>query len=32
MHDIRRFRRDYLIPERAAFEAAVAASKLRRAA
>jgi hypothetical protein len=32
MHDIARFRRDYLQPERAAFEAAVAASKLRRAA
>jgi hypothetical protein len=31
-HDIARFRRDHLIPERRAFEAAVAASKLRRAA
>ena len=32
LHDIRRFRRDYLQPERAAFLAAVAASKLRRIA
>jgi hypothetical protein len=32
MHDIARFKRDFLQPERAAFEAAVAASKLRRAA
>jgi hypothetical protein len=32
LHDIARFRRDHLIPERAAFEAAVAASKLRRIA
>ena len=27
LHDIARFRRDYLVPERAAFEAAVARSK-----
>ena len=32
LHDIARFRRDYLQPERLAFEAAVAASKRRRAA
>ena len=32
LHNIARFRRDWLQPERAAFEAAVAASKLRRAA
>jgi len=32
LHDIARFRRDYLRPERAAFEAAVAASQRRRAA
>ena len=32
LHDIARFRRDWLWPERAAFLAAVAASKLRRAA
>ena len=32
LHDIRRFRRDYLAPERRSFEAAVAASKRRRAA
>jgi hypothetical protein len=32
MHDIRRFRRDYLIPERAAFEAAVERAKRRHAA
>jgi len=32
LHNIRRFRRDHLQPERAAFLAAVAASKLRRAA
>jgi hypothetical protein len=31
-HDIARFRRDYLIPERAAFEAAVRRSQQRRAA
>jgi hypothetical protein len=31
-HDIARFKRDYLIPERAAFEAAVRASRSRRAA
>ena len=31
LHDIRRFRRDYLDPERAAFEAAVR-SQRRRAA
>jgi hypothetical protein len=31
-HDIARFRRDYLQPERAAFEAAVIRSKQRRAA
>jgi hypothetical protein len=31
-HDIRRFRRDYLIPERAAFEAAVARQQARRIA
>jgi hypothetical protein len=32
MHDIRRFRRDWLDPERAAFLAAVQRSKRRRAA
>jgi hypothetical protein len=32
MHDIRRFRRDYLQPERAAFEAAVRRQQSRRAA
>jgi hypothetical protein len=32
MHDIRRFRRDHLIPERRAFEEAVARAKQRRAA
>ena len=32
LHDIARFRRDYLAPERRAFEAAVAASQRRRAA
>jgi hypothetical protein len=32
MHDIRRFRRDHLDPERAAFEAAVARQQSRRAA
>jgi hypothetical protein len=32
LHDIRRFRRDYLVPERAAFEAAVLAAQARRAA
>ena len=32
LHNIRRFRRDHLFPERRAFEAAVAASKLRRIA
>jgi hypothetical protein len=32
LHDIARFRRDHLDPERAAFEAAVRRSKLRRAA
>jgi hypothetical protein len=31
-HDIARFRRDYLIPERAAFEAAVRRQQSRRAA
>jgi hypothetical protein len=31
-HDIARFRRDYLRPERAAFEAAVRAQQSRRAA
>ena len=32
MHDIRRFRRDWLAPERAAFEAAVRRQQSRRAA
>ena len=32
LHDIRRFRRDYLIPERAAFLAAVERQQSRRAA
>jgi hypothetical protein len=32
LHDIARFRRDHLIPERAAFEAAVARQQSRRAA
>ena len=32
LHDIRRFRRDHLIPERQAFETAVRASSSRRAA
>ena len=32
LDQIREFRRRYLIPERAAFEAAVARSQLRRAA
>jgi hypothetical protein len=32
MHDIRRFRRDWLDPERAAFEAAVRRQQSRRAA
>ena len=32
LHDIARFRRDWLQPERAAFEAAVRASRSRRAA
>jgi len=32
LHDVARFRRDYLAPERAAFEATVAASRHRRAA
>ena len=32
LHDIRRFKRDYLQPERAAFEAAVRRSQPRRAA
>jgi hypothetical protein len=32
IHDIRRFRRDYLQPERAAFEAAVRRQQSRRAA
>lgn len=32
IHDIRRFRRDYLQPERASFEAAVARQQSRRAA
>ena len=32
MHDIARFRRDYLQPERAAFEAAVRRQQSRRAA
>jgi hypothetical protein len=32
MHDIARFRRDYLAPERAAFEAAVERQQSRRAA
>jgi len=32
LHDIARFRRDYLVPERRAFEAAVLRSKQRRAA
>jgi hypothetical protein len=32
LHDIARFKRDWLIPERAAFLAAVAASSQRRAA
>jgi hypothetical protein len=31
-HDIARFRRDYLVPERAAFEAAVRRQQARRAA
>jgi hypothetical protein len=31
LHDIARFRRDYLIPERAAFEAAVARTQRRAA-
>ena len=32
LHDIVRFKREFLRPERAAFEAAVAASRQRRAA
>ena len=32
MHDIARFKRDYLQPERAAFEAAVERAQRRRAA
>jgi hypothetical protein len=32
MHDIARFRRDWLWPERAAFEAAIARAAQRRAA
>jgi hypothetical protein len=32
LHDIARFRRDWLIPERAAFEAAVERQQARRAA
>ena len=32
LHDIARFKRDYLQPERAAFEAAVAQQQARRAA
>jgi len=32
LHDIARFRRDFLVPERAAFEAAVRRSQQRRAA
>jgi hypothetical protein len=32
LHDVARFRRDYLAPERAAFKAAVARSQARRAA
>ena len=32
LHDVRRFKRDWLRPERAAFEAAVAAGKRKRAA
>ena len=32
LHNIARFRRDWLQPERAAFEAAVAAGKRKRAA
>jgi hypothetical protein len=32
LHDIVRFKREFLRPERAAFEAAVRRSKLRRAA
>ena len=32
LHDVRRFRRDYLDPERAAFEAAVERQQARRAA
>ena len=32
LHDVARFRRDYLDPERAAFEAAVAQQQSRRAA
>ena len=32
LHDIGRFRRDFLVPEKLAFEAAVRASRSRRAA
>jgi hypothetical protein len=32
MHDIRRFRRDWLLPERVAFEAAVERQQSRRIA
>lgn len=32
LHDIRRFKRDWLAPERAAFEAAVRRQQSRRAA
>jgi hypothetical protein len=32
LHDIARFRRDFLVPEKLAFEAAVASSQRRAAA